>query len=290
MLQHSHLVVTISEVLRRELVERGVEPQRIVTYPNCIDPGVFDPARFAPAELGALRARLGLAPDALVATFIGTFGRWHGVDVLARAIRRMLEEDQPFLERARLHFVLVGDGLKMQEVRDTFDHPLASRYVTLTGLVPQREAPLYLAASDVLLSPHVENPDGTPFFGSPTKLFEYMAMGKAIIASDLDQIGEVLVNALRIGALPAEPPAPHESRIAVLCRPGSTPDIVDALHFLADNPQWRACLGRNVREAALAKYTWDRHVEEILNGVERVAHLASTASAVGGGPLQERGG
>lgn len=289
MLQHSHLVVTISDVLRRELAERGVEPHRIVTYPNCIDPAVFDPARFTPAELGALRARLGIAQDAVVATFIGTFGRWHGVDVLARAIRKMLDEDQPFLERVRLHFVLVGDGLKMQEVRDTLDHPLASRYVTLTGLVPQREAPLYLAASDVLLSPHVENPDGTPFFGSPTKLFEYMGMGKAIIASDLDQIGEVLVNALRIGALPADPPAARESRIAVLCRPGSMEDIAGALHFLAENPLWRARLADNVRGTALAKYTWDRHVEEILTGLERVARLEPTGGTIARRPLREPG-
>ena len=49
-----------------------------------------------------------------------------------------------------------------------------------------------MAACDLLASPHVPNSDGTPFFGSPTKLFEYMAMGKGIIASDLDQIGEVL--------------------------------------------------------------------------------------------------
>ncbi len=56
----------------------------------------------------------------------------------------------------------------------------------------QSEAPTYLAISDIVVSPTVPNPDGSPFFGSPTKLFEYMAMGKPIVASDLDQIGEVL--------------------------------------------------------------------------------------------------
>ena len=275
MLRHSHLVVTISEVLRLELIGRGVAPERIVMYPNCIDPSVFDPERFAPAAVAALRARYRIAPEALVATFVGTFGRWHGVDVLAGVIRSLLEQEPEFLERSRLHFLLVGDGIKMSEVRKILDHPLAARYVTLAGLVPQHEAPLYLAASDILLSPHVQNPDGSPFFGSPTKLFEYMAMGKAIVASDLDQIGEVLKNSLRVNNLPPGPVPPGDSRVAVLCQPGSAAELIAALRFLVDSPQWRPALGRSARAVALAQYTWDRHVAEVLAGMERVLDTAS---------------
>lgn len=273
MLHHSHLIVTISEVLRQELVARGVPKERIVMYPNCIDPSVFDPARFSQADIKALRERYGIAEDAVLATFIGTFGRWHGVDVLALAIRKMLEEQPDFLANARLHFLLVGDGMKMSEVRATLDHPLAARYVTFAGLVPQPEAPSYLAAADVLLSPHVKNPDGTPFFGSPTKLFEYMAMGKPIIASDLDQIGEVLANSIRTSQLPSTPPPVGDARIALLCEPGNVDDLVRGVRFLVENPAWRASLGANVRSEALARYTWDRHVDAILSGMSRVGEI-----------------
>ena len=61
-----------------------------------------------------------------------------------------------------------------------------------TGSLPSDKVAEYLDASDILVSPHIPMPDGSRFFGSPTKLFEYMAMGKAIVASRLEQLAEVL--------------------------------------------------------------------------------------------------
>jgi glycosyltransferase involved in cell wall biosynthesis len=263
-LSHAHIVVTISDVLRDELIERGVSPERIVCYPNCIDPTLFDPVRFATVDATRLRREMGLPPDALLATFIGTFGQWHGADVLAAAIRRLIEDHRNWLTQAKLHFVLVGDGLKMPVVREILGGEVAAEFVTLTGLVAQAEAPEYLAASDVLLSPHVANADGSRFFGSPTKLFEYMAMGKAIVASDLEQIGKVLKASLRSSSLPTNEPTAHETALAVLFPPGDVTALVDSIKFAVDRPAWRATLGGNARTEALAKYTWAHHTGAIL--------------------------
>ena len=244
-LRHAHLVVTVSEVLAQELESRGMERQRIVWYPNGVDADRFDPARFTDDERVALRKRYGVPSDAVLVTFVGTFGHWHGVEVLARAIRLLTIEHADWVERTQLRFMLVGDGLKMPEVRQK---PNLDQIVTLTGIVPQREAPLHLAASDILVSPHIPNADGSRFFGSPTKLFEYMAAGKAIVASDLDQIGEVVAD----GA-------------AVLVEPGSVESLVRALRELAGDPERRATLGRAARERVLARYTWRHHVRAILD-------------------------
>lgn len=269
-LRHAHAVVTISEALRDELVDRGVEKERIVWYPNCVDPELFDPARFTAQQREELRARYGIAPEALVVGFIGTFGQWHGVEVLARTIAGLARDARDWLAERRLHFLLVGDGLRMAEVRRELQNA-AAPFVTLTGLVPQGDAPLHLAAADLLVSPHVANADGSRFFGSPTKLFEYMAMQKPIVASDLDQIGEVLRPALDAGDLPTAPPEPEDDRLAVLCAPGDEAQLAEGIRFLADHASWRECLGRNARARVLDRYTWRHHVTTILDRVEELS-------------------
>ena len=105
-----------------------------------------------------------------------------------------------------------------------------------------------MAACDILVSPHVPNPDGTPFFGSPTKLFEYMAMGKGIVASDLDQIGEVL----------------RHNKTAWLVKPGDINALMMGLKTLIDNSELRERLGKTARQEAIAKHTWKEHTGKIV--------------------------
>ena len=268
LLRHAHVIVTVSDVLRDELLERGIEERRIVTYPNCVDTTVFDPDRFDSADRHALRARHGIPEDALVATFVGTFGRWHGTDVLARTIHALTREVPDWLAERRLHFLLVGDGLRMPEVEDVLGSR-QGRFHTLAGLVPQAETPRYLHASDLALSPHVANEDGSRFFGSPTKLFEYMAMGLPIVASELDQIGEVLRPSLQASELPSSGPG-DAVEVAVLTTPGSERELSGGIRFLADQPAWRRRLGANARRLARERYTWDAHVAAILARLEEI--------------------
>ena len=269
-LRHAHLIVTISDVLADELVSRGVERERIVVYPNCIDPEMFDPAAYKSAELDKLRASLGFDASHTLATFIGTFGQWHGSDVLARTIASMVETHRELFDQG-LRFVLVGDGLKMPIVREILSPPEVARFVRLTGLVPQREAPRYLAASDLVLAPHVANADGTKFFGSPTKLFEYLAMARGIVASDLDQLGQVLRPAVFVGKDGQIDFSQTREAVAVLTPPGDLAALSAGIALLTRDVDMRRQLGTNARAVALSRYTWQHHVEAILEGLERVS-------------------
>ena len=90
--------MVVSEPLVEQAVSLGADPRRVLFYPNGIDPLVFDPARFTAEEKREARQTLGVPLDADLLTFVGTFGTWHGTDVLATAIQRLIAEARDWLE------------------------------------------------------------------------------------------------------------------------------------------------------------------------------------------------
>src|SRR5437899_8850392 len=92
-LDSADLIVTVSDELGSYLKRRGIPDSRILVYPNCVDPDVFNSQRFTANELAALRARHGIPQDALLVGFIGTFGQWHGVEFLAECTRDIVRDD-----------------------------------------------------------------------------------------------------------------------------------------------------------------------------------------------------
>ncbi len=264
-LKQAAYIVTVSEILHEDLKNQGVPTAKIIVYPNCIDPDIFNPQRFRDEDLNNLRHQYHIPVNAVILSFIGTFGKWHGAENLARSIKYLIDFKSDWLDQHKIHFLLIGDGSQMPAVQailnNTGDHPL----VTFTGIIPQHLSPLYLAASNIVLSPHVPNADGSRFFGSPTKLFEYMAMGKGIIASNIEQIGDVLKNSLHVDQL--DQVQNPEDKLAILCKPGSTAELSQAMMFLVENPQIRTQLGMNARKAALNSYTWQKHVDNILKSI-----------------------
>lgn len=250
MFRRADLVFTISEPLQEDLLARKLEASRVAWYPNCVDPTAYAAARIPAAARTAARARLGAADDEFVVMFVGTFGLWHGAEVFARAAARLAREGGA----ERVRFAFVGDGKTRAQCEAIIRaEPAAAGRSTFTGLVPQHETPAYLAAADAFVASHVPNADGSKFFGSPTKLFEYMAMERPIVASALDQIADVLT---------------HE-RTAWMVRPGDDAELAEGIRRLAGDRGLGEKLARAARAEVLEKYTWKRHVQEILAALER---------------------
>jgi glycosyltransferase involved in cell wall biosynthesis len=241
-LKAADVVVVVSTPIYDELVARGIEPEKILVNPNGVDP-----ERYAPSVDGSQVRRQYDLTGKTVLGFIGTFGKWHGAEVLAKAFGRLWQQFPAYRDRVRL--LMIGDGFTMPLVRETLEKFDAMPGCILTGLLPQEEGPVYLGACDILVSPHVPNPDGTPFFGSPTKLFEYMAMGKGIVASALDQIGEVL----------------EHQHTAWMVTPGNCEALLHGMKTLIDDVGLRGRLGQAARDQVVAQHTWEQHTEKIID-------------------------
>jgi glycosyltransferase involved in cell wall biosynthesis len=244
-LASASLIVVVSEVLRDELVKGGIPASNIIVNPNGVDP-----FRFYPGCGGDhVREDLAVRPEQVLAGFVGTFSYWHGVEVLQEAILKVLDQtgQDPVLDR--LKFLLIGTGPLFEEMRTALSsHPKFLTRVDLPGSIAHELVPSYLDAADILLSPHSPMLDGRPFFGSPTKLFEYMAVAKGIVASRLDQIAAVLED--------------HTS--ALLITPGSADELVCAMRQLAADSSLRERLGRRARERVMANFTWAQNAGRVL--------------------------
>ena len=249
------IISVISERVRDSLVERGVEAWKIVVNPNGADPQAYAPP--TPDERSAVRAELGLDARDVVVGFSGTFGGWHGIDVLSHAVPKICAAAPD------VRFLLIGDGNHKHLVdAAVMQHGLQTRVIS-TGRVAQAKGARLLRACDLYVSPHSSHMVDSKFFGSPTKLFEYMAMGGGIVASDLEQIGQVLSPALRVADLRNDRVAVDRER-SVLCTPGSVEEFTDAVVYLARHQDVATALGRNARAAAVSEYSWKRHVERLL--------------------------
>ncbi len=235
--ENADLIGVVSDVTKEQILKLGTKEEKIVINPNGVDPEIFNPDITGEE----IRKKYALGNEFVVG-FIGTFTRWHGVETLFDAAVKILKENY------EIKFLLIGDGnLKTQLQLRTDESGLKDKII-FTGLIPHEYAPKYLAACDILVSPHLGFEKGERFFGSPTKLFEYMSMGKPIIASDLEQIGKIIKH--RINGLKF--------------KPGDVDELKNLILYLITNENLRIKLGQKAREDVLKNYTWEHNAKRVL--------------------------
>ena len=228
-------IFVVSEVQRRNLIAAGFAPQKIIINANGVDTDRFHP------ECGGrdIRRKLGMESKSVVG-FVGTFGPWHGAQVFAKAAALVVLN-------TKCHFLFVGDGDERAQTESIMKGSDVS--ATFTGRISHNEVRAYLDACDVLVSPHVPATDGSEFFGSPTKLFEYMSMAKPVIASRLGQIAEVI----------------RDAQNGLLVEPGDAAALARAIDRLTRDESLRERLGAGARQTVIERYTWSHNAARVFD-------------------------
>lgn len=223
-------VLPVTRVLARSLTDRGVSVQRIAVIPNGINEAHFSRV---PTPAAAKHA-LGW-PDSLVLGFTGFVREWHGVD---RVLRWMASDGAP----ADARLLVVGDGPARVALEALAVELGLDGRVRFTGVIPRERVPEHVAAFDIALQPAV-----VPY-ASPLKLFEYLALSKAIVAPRQPNIEEILT----------------DGENAVLFDEGDGQGLEQALSRLCTDDELRlriaAGAGATVSRLGL---TWTRNAQRI---------------------------
>ena len=246
-------VLTVSGVLKQYLERRGVDGTRIHVLHNAASLEKFSPQ----VDGGPVRRRLGLSDEAVVVGFVGGFSVWHGAHLLLDAAPLALEKNK------NIRFLMVGgrEGHPRFEdfKRGAVERGLADAF-RFTGEVPREMVPEHIAAMDVCVIPWATE------YGSPTKTFEYMAMGKALVAPAVAALREVL----------------EHGKSTLFVETGNVAQIADALVTLAGDRALRLALGRNARSLVEQKHNWDKNASEVVETARRV--IAARRVECGTGP------
>lgn len=223
-------IVTVSGLLRDYVISRGAHPNRVSVTGNAVDTSQFHP-HVQPVEFG-------LPAGSFVIGFTGSLKKWHGVDVMMEAFRLLRREAQ------NAHLLIVGDGPKRGWIEGFIQGAGLENAVTMTGWLSHAELPGAISTMDVALAPYPETDD---FYFSPLKLFEYLAIGKPVVASGIGQIAEIITS----------------GDDGILVPPGDFVRMARALLTLRADPRKAARIGRAA--AALgARHTWVDNAEAVL--------------------------
>lgn len=229
-LSRARRVFVVSGRLKDHLKEFcGVPPAKVAIIENGVDERVFSPA----VDGSAVRRQL-RADGRFLIGFVGSFRPWHGVGLLIDLAERLARDAPDVL------FVMVGDGGERAGYQRDVEARGLAEYVHFVGHVAHVEVPQYLAAMDLLIYPLPEASFRQGFYGSALKIFEYMAMGKAVITSPMGQMNELLEDGVSGFLIPAEDLDSVAHRIMLL---------------RTDDPA-RSRVGERARETVVRKYTW----------------------------------
>jgi PEP-CTERM/exosortase A-associated glycosyltransferase len=226
-------VAVLCDGLRKDLLNRGIPAEKIAVVRNGVDLDEFKPC--GPQE--RFVQTWGLDGKKIIA-FIGSFYRYEGLDCLVDAFARLARR------KSNVVLLLVGGGEMEDELKKQIaDLQLGSRAIMLGRVSHEHVSGIYSLA-DVLAYPRYSM--RLTELVTPLKPIEAMAMGKALVASDVGGHRELI----------------EQGRNGLLFPAGDVSALVEALEILLDNNTFRQQISERARDWARRKHSWDATTAE----------------------------
>ena len=239
LIKRTRNIFVVSNQIKDYLVLKNYcNEKNITVIENGVDTIFFNPN----ISSKKIRSKYALNNEVVIG-FIGTFKAWHGVYKLLELAELMA--DYP------CKFFLVGDGECKSDCENLTKSKRLTDKIIFAGFVPHTSIPEYIAAMDIVMAPYPQTnyQDRKEFFFSALKIFEYMAMAKAIIVPPMGQLKEVIVD--------------NES--GQLLYSEDTEALKNELLKLIADFEYRKKLGDNARNRVESMYTWRINAQKVHN-------------------------
>ncbi|MBU5615214.1 glycosyltransferase family 4 protein [Geomonas azotofigens] len=222
----SDFIVTSASPTVDLLLKDGVPKDRVCALIDGVDTD-----EFAPHPKEAIRAKLGLPEKRPVVAYLGLMNSYQGVDLLLEAAAYLKGQG------AKIHYLIMG--FPDAPYREKAEAMGIADIITFTGRIPYDEAPLYLSAGDLAVSPKVSLTEANG------KLFNYIACGLPTVVFDTPVNREILGDA------------------ALYAKFGDAVDLAGAIARLAGDRELREELGAEGRERAVKLHSWQARGKEL---------------------------
>jgi PEP-CTERM/exosortase A-associated glycosyltransferase len=225
--RHADAVVGIARSILRDLEARGINAEKLFYVSNGVDI-----TRFIPRERDSSLASTLALNDCPILGFIGTLFPWEGMAWLVSAAVALRKTGFAF------KLLIVGDGADAEEVRRAIRENDAGSYIFFVGRVPHEEIERYYSIIDVVVYPRLSM--RLTELVTPLKPLEAMALGKAVLGSDVGGIRELI----------------DPEITGVLFKAADTGDFEKQATRLLQDPELRRSLGEGARQKVIAEKDW----------------------------------
>lgn len=224
----------------KELYEKfGVKKETFIFVPNGVDLKEFDSVQ---ADKNIWQREFGLAPDDKIVLYTGHFYKWKGVDTLVKSAK--------YLD-PQVKVAMIGGLPENQAEVKKMITELNLKNIFLHNFIEHKELIKFIKSADVLILPNTAKEERSSIYTTPIKLFESLASGVPLIASNLPSFKNYL----------------SDGENAILFRADDPDDLAKKIKYLINNPQ----IGKAVAEQALkqaVKYSWNKRAEKILKFIK----------------------
>jgi glycosyltransferase involved in cell wall biosynthesis len=169
-MKNADKIISINEGLREYTIRMGAKKERTEVVPGGVELDFFNKI-----DTNIVREKYGIKDDEIILFFMGLLYRFSGLIEVAKDLEKLNDN--------KIKLLILGKGDLWEDLQNIKKKNGMDKRIIMEGWKPYEEIPKYLAAADICLLPAQKNDIMMNIV--PIKIYEYMAMGKPVIATKL---------------------------------------------------------------------------------------------------------